>query len=83
MLEESLGLDLHMPGIDALENMLNWWNENYVTFSSVMTKHGYTWEAVKVPTEDGYTLTTFHVTGKVAPDGSTVTREPTEAPVLV
>jgi len=30
-----------------------------------MQKHGYTWEAVKVPTEDGYTLTTFHVTGKI------------------
>lgn len=48
-----------------------------------MKHHGYAWEAVKVPTEDGFTLTAFHITGKIAEDGSTVTREPTEAPVVV
>ena len=91
MLAESLvagntatpNLDMHIPGIEAIENMMKYWNDNYMTFSSVMQRHGYTWEAVKVKTEDGYTLTTFHVTGKVAPDGSTVTREATEPPVLV
>lgn len=48
-----------------------------------MNFHGYAWEAVKVPTEDGFTLTTFHVTGKKAKDGTVVTREATEPPVLV
>mmetsp|Transcript_12646 Transcript_12646/g.17067 ORF Transcript_12646/g.17067 Transcript_12646/m.17067 type:complete len:140 (+) Transcript_12646:147-566(+) len=48
-----------------------------------MKVHGYAWEAVKVETEDGYTLTTFHVTGKVQKDGSVVTREATEPPVLI
>lgn len=47
-----------------------------------MAHHGYAWEAVKVDTEDGFTLTTFHVTGKIV-DGQTVTREPTEAPLLI
>ena len=28
-----------------------------------MEKHGFEWEAFKVITEDGYILTTFHVTG--------------------
>lgn len=48
-----------------------------------MKMHGYAWEPVKVKTDDGFTLTTFHVTGKIADDGSIITREPTEAPVLV
>lgn len=63
--------------------MMSYWADNYMVFSSVMQRHGYTWEAVKVKTEDGYTLTTFHVTGKVAKDGTTITREATEPPVLV
>ena len=42
----------------------------YQLFAAVMDKHRYTWEAVKVPTEDGFTLTTFHVTGKIAKDGT-------------
>ena len=48
-----------------------------------MKRYGYAWEPVKVKTDDGYTLTTFHITGKVAKDGSVVTREPTQPPVLV
>ena len=67
-----------------IQNMIDYWTDHYIVFSSVMQKHGYAWEAVKVHTDDGYTLTTFHVTGKVAEDGKTVvTRDATEPPVLV
>jgi len=67
--------------VNASEGMMQ--AENYYTFAGVMSEHGYTWEAVKVPTEDGFTLTTFHVTGKVAKDGTVTSREATEPPVLV
>lgn len=83
MLADSLELALHIPGQDAIENMMGFFKDNYTVFSCVMQRHGYAWEAVKVKTDDGYTLTTFHVTGKVADDGTTITREPTEPPVLV
>jgi len=33
--------------------------------AAAFEKHGFTWEPVKVHTDDGYTLTAFHVTGKV------------------
>ena len=74
MMTESIGLHEHISAIDAFQNMMSYWTDNYVRFASVMEKHGYAWEAVKVHTEDGYTLTTFHVTGKVAPDGTTILR---------
>ena len=51
---------------------------HYKRMTEVMDKYGYSWEAHKVSTEDGYTLTTFHITGK---DGKLFT--PTEAPILV
>ena len=45
----------------------------------MMVKHGgYTWEAIKVTTEDGHILTTFHVTGNS--DGLFT---PTRPPVLL
>ena len=69
--------------MDMLENKRQYAEERYTEFRAVMHRHGYAWEAFKVPTEDGYTLTTFRVTGKVQDDGSVVTREPTEPPVLV
>ena len=75
--------EMHFPGEDAFNNMKSYWSDNYMVFSSVMQRHGYTWEAVKVKTEDGYTLTTFHVTGKVDKDGNKTTVEHTEPPVLV
>ena len=31
-----------------------------------MTKWGYSWEAFEVTTDDGYILTTFHITGTTA-----------------
>lgn len=37
--------------------------QNYQRFSDEMTHYGYTWEAIKVTTEDGFILTTFHVLG--------------------
>ena len=37
--------------------------EEYTRMADVMANYGYTWEAIKVSTEDGYTLTTFHITG--------------------
>ena len=37
---------------------------SYVRFAAAMTRFGYDWEAVKVPTEDNYILTTFHILGK-------------------
>lgn len=42
-----------------------------------MDKYGFTWEAFKVHTEDGFILTTFHITG----DGQTMF-EPTMPPVI-
>ena len=57
--------------------------DGYFMFEGAMKKNGYTYEAVEVLTEDGYTLTTFHITGKIGEDGSVVTREPTEPPVLI
>ena len=68
---------------DMLEMKRHYAEERYTEFRAVMQVHGYAWEAFKVPTEDGYTLTTFRVTGKVQEDGSVVTRDPTEPPVLV
>ena len=44
-----------------------------------MAQYGYTWEAEKVHTEDGFILTTFHVTGRV--DSGPFT--PTMPPVLI
>ena len=40
-------------------------HDKYLSFKGVMQIHGYAWDAFKVQTEDGYTLTTFRVTGKV------------------
>lgn len=44
-----------------------------------MAYYGYTWEAEKVHTDDGFILTTFHVTGSV--EGGPFT--PTQGPVLI
>ena len=35
----------------------------YQRFSDAMKQYGYSWEALKVTTEDGFILTTFHVLG--------------------
>ena len=44
-----------------------------------MERLGYTWEALEVQTEDGYLLTTFHVTGRVGEPPFV----PTQPPVLI
>jgi len=41
-----------------------------------MAENGYTWEAIKVHTEDGFILTTFRVTGSVEAGLFTPTRPP-------
>ena len=37
----------------------------YASFAKVMNTWGYDWEPVEVVTDDGYILTTFHITGKL------------------
>ena len=36
----------------------------YHEFATGMAYWGYTWEAFELTTDDGFVLTTFHVTGK-------------------
>ena len=45
-----------------------------------MEAWGYTWEAVKVQTDDGYILTTFHITGYT--NGIFIPRDPYVLPVM-
>ena len=52
--------------------------EHYKRFAKLMKQYGFTWEAVKVKTDDGYTLTTFHILGNE--DGPFT---PTMPPVLI
>ena len=40
----------------------------YADWSDVMDQYGYSWEPFEVTTEDGYILTTFHITGKQGED---------------
>jgi hypothetical protein len=59
----------------------------YEHFARMMGIYGYGWEPIKVHTDDGYTLTMMHVTGKnsYAEDG-TVTTTPgnnTHGPILI
>ena len=35
----------------------------YIRWARAMDKYNYTWQAYELTTEDGYILTTFHVTG--------------------
>ena len=37
--------------------------DNYPKMEEVMANYGFSWEAHKVTTDDGFILTTFHVTG--------------------
>ena len=39
-------------------------NFEYTQFAAAMAFWGYTWEPIKLKTDDGWTLTTFHITGK-------------------
>ena len=41
-----------------------------------MEKHGYTWEAFEVTTDDDYILTIFHITGTEASGDFKPTKEP-------
>jgi len=51
----------------------------YQRFEDLMDYLGYSWEAIKVHTDDKYILTTFHVTGRVGEDPFI----PTMPPVLL
>ena len=53
-------------------------DEEYKRFADAMAHHGFTWEAKEVTTDDGFVLTTFHVTGNA--DGLFT---PTKGSVLV
>ena len=35
----------------------------YPEYTAQFDKHGITWEPIKVKTDDGWTLTIFHITG--------------------
>ena len=52
--------------------------DEYKRFAKIMKKYKYTWDPVKVTTDDGHILTTFHVTGNK--DGLFT---PTKDPVLI
>ena len=52
--------------------------EEYARFVEAMSWYNYDWEAVKVTTEDGHILTTFHITG----DGNEKF-VPTKPPVMI
>ena len=53
---------------------------DYPEFSKDMDFWGYTWDAHKVKTDDGFILTTFHVTGK---KGHDVVTDHSRAPVVI
>ena len=52
--------------------------DDYSRFGALMDKFGFDWEPVKVGTDDGFILTTFHITGNK--DGKFT---PTMPPVLI
>ena len=52
----------------------------YPEFASDMEYWGYTWDAHKVKTEDGFILTTFHITGK---KGHVIVTDTTRAPIIL
>ena len=52
--------------------------DDYSRFGALMDKYGFDWEPVKVGTDDGFILTTFHITGNK--DGKFT---PTMPPVLI
>ena len=54
--------------------------QDYPEFANNMAKWGYTWDAHKVQTDDGFVLTTFHVTGKI---GEQIETDKDRAPVLL
>ena len=51
---------------------------DYSRFGDLMDKYGFDWEPVKVTTDDGFILTTFHLTGNK--DGPF---KPTMPPVVI
>ena len=54
--------------------------QDYPDFARDMDFWGYTWDAHKIRTDDGFILTTFHVTGKI---GHEIETDHSRAPVVV
>ena len=52
-----------VPALGLLASLAMAEKQEYSRFADIMSSYGFTWEAVKVTTEDGFILTTFHVTG--------------------
>ena len=69
---QRLVLALTLAAVHAQET------ETYKRFADAIASYGYTWEALKVETDDGYELTTFHITGNK--DGAFT---PSKPPVLI
>ena len=65
-------------GASALLSFVSAANEDYPRMKQVMDNYKFTWEAVEVETDDGYTLTTFHVTGNEKGKFT-----PTKSPILI
>ena len=63
---------------EATEANVEGQDDEYKRFADAINPYGYTWEAIKVTTEDGFILTTFHVTGN--PNGLFT---PTKPPVII
>ena len=56
---------------------------DYSLFAFQMEEWGYTWEPIKVTTEDSYVLTTFHITGRVDQEKQTPRDESLNPVVLM
>jgi len=54
----------------------------YPLWADIMDKEGYTWEAYKTRTDDGWHLTLFHITGRMDED-ATMDMKKHETPVLL
>ena len=78
MFTKSLLAVAYLASCQALENAKSDDGETYDRFAAIMDEWGYTWEPVKVKTDDGFTLTTFHITGN-----SEGLFTPTLPPVLI
>ena len=78
MFAKSLLAAAYLASCHGLEKAKGDDEETYDRFAEIMDEWGYTWEAVKVKTDDGFTLTTFHITGN-----SVGPFTPTLPPVLI
>ena len=58
------GFSLGHAALSVMKNAKNPMDiQNYSSFAMIMSHYRFTWEPVKIETEDGFTVTLFHVTG--------------------